>query len=191
METMAGWQLSSQSWFAVSFPVLELCHICKASVSCLYAVRVVKQEPALNGNCSLAYYKQVSPPHLTIAFRWQVSRLSAKDTELCWVSEWVSEWHETKERCWCVHKCRAYGGAAPFIQMRPHYGAHGNRTCHRQYHSNNAATVSFLMLLLSERHTGEAWGPADKAMLLWISRITDMAVTLRVWNCQLKQVRKG
>ena len=101
-------------------------------------------------------------------------------------AECLSEWRETKERCWCVHKCGAYGGVAPFIQMRPHYGAHGNRTCHRQYHSNNAATVSFVMLLLSE-----AWGPADKVMLLWISRITVMAVTSRVWNCQLKQVRKG
>ena len=105
-------------------------------------------------------------------------------------AECLSEWHETKERCWCVHKCGTYGGAAPFIQMRPHYGAHGNRTCHRQYHSNNAATVSFVMLLLSG-HKGEAWGPADKAMLLWISRITDMAETSRVCNCQLQQVRKG
>jgi len=128
------------------------CHLC--------AVRV-EQEPALNGNCSHVYYKQVSPPHLTIAFRWQVSRLSAKDTELCW----VSEWRETKERCWCVHKCGAYGGAAPFIQMRPHCEAHVNCTCHRQYHSNNAATIFFLMLPLSEGQTGEVCGPADKAML--------------------------
>ena len=91
----------------------------------------------------------------------------------------VCEWRETKERCWCVHKCGAYGGAAPFIQMRPHYGAHVNRTCHRQYHSNNAATIFFLMLLLSGQ-TGEAWGPADKAILLWMSRSTDLAVTSRV-----------
>jgi hypothetical protein len=63
--------------------------------------------------------------------------------------------------------------------MLPHYGAHVSRTCQARHHSDNAAAIFFLILLLSEGQKGEAWGPADKAMLLWISRSTDMAVTVR------------
>jgi hypothetical protein len=72
-------------------------------------------------------------------------------------AECLSEWRETKERCWCVHKCGAYGGAAPFIQMRPHYGEHVNRTCHRQYHPNNAAT-HLLNAALIRRTNGRSLG---------------------------------